>query len=234
MKQAEYPAEWDDQDVAIARLLNCLPVPESARLSAHQHLLRSVADCPVDHGLAEPSQDQKSKPLVTGPYRSTNRWRWMAVSGLAASVVFGLFWWSSSSELSTGQLLSTCSDQIDGSSAWQIYQSQADSVELFTVTDVLRRYLALPVAGDLETRPLTKSSVSPRGRVWKISMKGRSDLYLFVFESPGRVENVDQQLKIVAGLSKGWSTAAVQSNDRLLVFMSRDDLKGILRFMPLA
>ena len=241
MKPGVRPAWWDDDDATIARLLDCSPVPNSARHAAHQYLLKSIATDGLDFRdslVSAPSCPQPTaevqRQTPTLPLRSTNRRRWLALSAMAACIVLGLFWWSSSTYLTTQQLVATCSEQLNRSDAWEVFHDQVEQSELTILTDALRKYLRSSPTGGMKTLALVRTEVSPRGRIWRIPVSGGSELYVFVFHSPRRIQNLDQQLKFISDLSHGWSSAAVATNDGLLVFMSKDDLKKSLKFMSLA
>jgi len=241
MKPGARPAWWDDDDATIAQLLDCSPVPGSARHAAHQYLLKSIAAAEKDirHSLVNATNCPEltvENPLHSPalPPRSAYRRRWLGLSAMAACTVLGLFWWSSSTFLTAQQLVSTCSEQLSQADAWEVFHDQVEQSELSVLTDALRKYLRSSPSGGMETMALVRTEVSPRGRVWRIPVSGGSELYVFVFHAPRSVQNLDQQLKFISDLSQGWSSAAVATNDGLLVFMSKDDLRKSLRFMPLA
>lgn len=251
MNQATRPDWWDDDDSAISELLNRIPVPDRARFSALEYL---IENCNSLGSIGPASPDHVSRPVVSNAepalkdllalesrVESSTQTRrivtlrtWMAVSVMAASVVMGLFWWSSSAHLAPPQLMAICHEQILQVSEWKTPEEQLAQAELSRFSELLRKYLAVATGGEIGTQAFSRTSVSSSGRIWKIPIANQHDLYVLEFHSPRQITNLDARLQLLNGLSNGWSQAAVVTGDRLLVFMSKDDVRRSLRMLPLA
>lgn len=258
MNDLSRPLDWDLDDSAIAGLLDSTPIPDAIRKSAHSRLLAAIAppalgSSPslkplVDRAVSESRQsvggtenqatrkqplNLPSQPSSRLP-RTANRLSWLTISALAACVVVGLFWWSSSSQISTDQLVAVCDNILTQSTDWEVVDGNTDQTQLEVVSQVLSKYLRVYPSGVMETRAIRRNEISSDGRVWRIPLATDSELYVLVFNSHRDVKNIDSRLNLLAGTSLGWSTAAVRASDRLFVFISKDDLKQSLRFIPLA
>jgi hypothetical protein len=217
MSKTENPERWTPEDETIASLLNAIDVPSGARMRAKQRLLEQAEQQPARAG-------KVGKPRVL----------WLGLAAVAASVLFGFLWWKATQPLSRTQLIAVCQQQLDVPGTWSLAGNWGDSDGIFALSEVLGRALKSPPGAPLEYRTLTSTRISPRGKVWKLPMPGRRDLYVLEFESPRSVENISGQLQMLSGVSQGWSMAAVIEQERLFVFISKDDLRDTLRIPRLA
>ncbi len=237
-----WPEWWEDDDRAIAQLLDELPVPDSSRLAVHQRLLQlsssSPNECEPNPGLNQASSHE-SQPLSKASawqLPAISRRMWVSAATLAASLLLGLFWWNAAQSLTVEQLIAVSIDQVASSHQWTAHPKgvgglNADLTELQALLNVCLR---VPIDESLQYREIVRTKIAQHGRLWKLQLQGGKELFVVEFYNPRKIQTINNQLRILTGPSNGWATAAVTSGDRLFVFMSRSELSRSLRLTQLA
>jgi hypothetical protein len=230
------PEDWGREDHLIVQALHGLPVPKEARKRAHHYLLQQASPSAFDHaasGLRAASIEDDKQPQVT----TFGRRRWLAwgmLVGIAASALVAITFWKWLQPLYPAQLIAVCIDQIEKPGDWRTIGDSPESLEVTAFQNVLNKVLTVHPGSPIEYRPMESTVVSGEGRLWKLPIIGRREIYILEFDSPRTVEGVSTRIQMLSGISRGWSMAAVVEGDRLFVFMSKDRLRDSLNLSPLA
>lgn len=151
--------------------------------------------------------------------------------GVAASILVlaGLYFLGR--PLTTDQLVEHCLKNLDS-----LVRSESELIldEHFDYAEVLGRLsLARSTRSEGYYRQLA-GSFGERCKTWKLTVENQPAFYVMEFVDPARVNDLDEQPRVIRLQSGGWSMAAFRSQDRVFVIAMRGDIRRHLVTGPLA
>ncbi len=235
------PGEWDVDDVAIAEAMQRITIaPEvTTRVRAHLRALAAGEVPALEIRSSEASSlesyDGGQRPTALPfPVRTRNwtRRRTLAAGlALVASLVFLAF--SLRPQLLTEQQLTQhCVEQLELISnqvpAWKSPASDASN-RLEPLLRNLNQRLTL-----VGSQSLAASPVAEGGTIWKFDTGQGKNLYVLDFHHPRAIRDIPGRFRVIQQSSTGWSLAALQQGERLLVVAIEGDIADYIKSLEWA
>lgn len=236
MNRKNRPDDWRQVDELISEALHSTPVSLESRMRARQYLIHHALPSAVDRclGSIDSIGGEVSSHLKSQAGWIRRKLIWGALLSLAASALMAVALWKMFLPLSASHLIAVCIEQVEGRGEWRTVGDSDQPLEVMEFQNVLSRVLRVAPGSPVEYRWMDHSIVSDKGRLWRLPIEGRGEIYVLEFESPRAVEGISSRIQLLSGISRGWSMAAVSEGDRLFVFISKDRLKDSLNLSPLA
>ncbi|MEZ6135736.1 MAG: hypothetical protein R3C53_12570 [Pirellulaceae bacterium] len=193
--------EWDADDVAILSALQNVGLPQGAEERLRMRLANSQAVVELA-GAVPNSAGRLTRRLLLA----------LAAAAAIASIAFFFRSHSTSRE----QLTAYCIDQLEllsnGSPQWELATREQAANDLESMLVSVKGKLQLVGVKVQAAGPIADSC-----RVWKFMAEDGKSFYVFDFQSPRPVQDVSEQLGAISRASGGWSLAAIQGGNQLLV-----------------
>lgn len=242
--------DWDAQDSQIQRALQQLSPPTGARERARMRLRAEI-----DASQAQPAGVQgatltiaetinaetigaetiRIPPTLTRPENGrlpkVTRRRLLGLATAAAASGIALGYWQTR-PVSREQLAQICvdalNDLMESPPQWKL-GDEASYASVAPVLELLRQPPAQLGFANLAPHALAKRSV-----VSKFGLANGKSLYVFQWRSSRQVDQLSSRLQIIQQSSGGWSLAAMQSSEQILVAAVAGEIAPYFRSVPLA
>jgi hypothetical protein len=150
---------------------------------------------------------------------------------VAASLIVATGVYFLTRPLDRQQLVDSCSQyldqQLDPQPAWTTVQPDE-------LRELLRSMGLSQLPQSILQAPLSRTPIGNGGQIWKFTYKGQKDLYVLELRGAALIEGVGARVQMLQASSNSWSVAASQSDQQLLVFMTKGSLEQYLRLVTLA
>lgn len=229
---------WDADDVSLSAAMARVEVPAGARRRALERLraelsrkVEAETDPVTSVELAQrPIENAGRRGLTSKRFGRRSALRIMVVATAAAACIAI---YVSSLPLTQANVTTHCTQivaALGDAPAWQTVtpESLARLAPLKKLENVRQQLLPMGAMS------VEASGVAEGCTLFKFASRSGKVVYVFDFVGPRSVAGLNSQLQVMSQSSSGWSTAALQTSDQLLVVVAEGELGRFFRSSPLA